>query len=133
MNEKKLIQENELLKQTLKECEEMCMTLLNYIQATNREIARIEKQKPIYEQYKSNSLKKGEYTNLINELHMHDLSVYINYEVINYNQGYIDKDYFSINTLLDFYISTCTNKIIVTVIPSIKKIYIVELLRDRRY
>lgn len=120
--------EKKLLKQTLKECEDMCMTLLNYIQATNREIARMEEQKPIYEQYKSDSFKKGKSNNLISELHMHDLFVYSGYEIINYYPGFYGNTcYSNIDVLLEFYISECANKIIVTVIPSIKKIYIVEL------
>lgn len=135
MNEKKLIQENDLLKQTLKECEDMCMTLLNYIQATNREIARIEKHnKPIYEHYEYiRAYKSNETLNLIKLCNMHELMFYYDYEIVNIIQGlkcYRNYRYYYFNPscLERFALFYDTKKAIITVIPSIKKIYIVELL-----
>lgn len=138
MNEKKLIQENELLKQTLKECEDMCMTLLNYIQATNREIARIEKkQKPIYEHYEYlRAYKSDETLNLIKVCNMHELMFYHDYEIVNIVQGLKYNNILNCNYHFSFHFSFLerftlfydTKKTIITVIPSIKKIYIVELL-----
>lgn len=137
MNEKKLIQENELLKQTLKECEYMCMTLLNYIQATNREIARIEKQKPIHEHYEyTRAYPSNETLNLIELCNMHKLMFYSDYEIVNIVQGLkyniiLNSNYhyhFHFSILERFTLFYDTKKVIITVIPSIKKIYIVELL-----
>lgn len=142
MNEKKLIQENELLKQTLKECEDMCMTLLNYIQATNREIARIEKHKPIYEHYEcKRDYESNETLNLIKLCNMHELMFYSDYEIVNIvqcliydnnvlngNNHYHFRYHFHFSILERFTLSYDTKKAIITVIPSIKKIYIVELL-----
>lgn len=137
MNEKKLIQENELLKQTLKDCEDMCMTLLNYIQATNREIARIEKHKAIYEHYEYKRDYEGNETlNLIKLCNMHELMFYHDYEIVNIVKCLIydnnGKNHFryhlDFSLLEKFSLFYETKKVIITVIPSIKKIYIVELL-----